>query len=99
MMEIVTIFRYPRVERDIRNFVNYWNPGTWEYVFRDEDYDSEEAWADRDTWDVCCITKLGDDGDVAVPHPYDMYKCDNDADVDIREIALRIATEPGWVRL
>lgn len=86
-----------QIEADVRGGVEFWNPQTREYVFRDEQFDTESEWDERGVHDVCCITRLCDI--VGVPHPYDSYEPSNDDNIDIREVSARIAAEPGWVRL
>ena len=93
MHEVMGLFRAPRVERDIRGGVEFVNVLTGEYVFMDPEYDSEDAWAERGVWDVCCITKLVHK---LVEDRFGMYAPSNDVDVDISEVSMRIATEPGW---
>ena len=98
---VLEYFKSIHVARDIRDYVNWWNERTLEYVFRDEDYDSEDEWRKRDTWDVCCISKLVDgEGDGESKPPFDRYgySPSGDDDVSIPEIALRIVTEDGWKR-
>ena len=83
---IAKLLSSAKIARNIRNYVEYVNRLTGECVFRDVDFDSEDAWTDRGVWDVCCITKLVD-GE---------YNPSNDDDVSIRDVAFRIATEDGW---
>ena len=86
------------IARNIRDGIEYVNKSAREYVFRDHQWDSENEWRERGVWDVCCLTKLVEcDGDGMFGClDYDM---NHDDDVNIPEVALRIATEKGWVRV
>lgn len=99
---VLEYFKSIHVARDIRDYVNWWNENTLEYVFRDEGWDSESEWTKRGVWDVCCLSRLvegGDDGESMPPFDAYSYDPDSDYDVSIPEIALRIATEDGWLRI
>lgn len=97
MCESVTDrFKSMFVASGLRNHDSWWNPLTKEYVFRDEQYDSEDEWRKREVWDVCCLSRLvrAEDGH-GMFGEYD-YCPSNDYDIDIKAVARRIATEPGW---
>lgn len=86
---VAQYFKSIHIARNIRDGIEYRNTNTGECVFRDSQFDSEREWEMRGVWDVCCITKFSGDE----------YDPNNDEDIDIPEVALRIATEKGWVRM
>ena len=96
---VLQYFQSLHVARNIRDYVNYWNELTGEYVFRDEGFDTEEMWRDRGVWDVCCITMLDRPQEGWPENIIDLYRSINDDDIAIPKVALRIATEKGWRRV
>lgn len=94
---VLQFFKSIHIARDIRDGKEFWNPLTKEYVFRDPDWDTEQEWEDRGVWDVCCLDKLKPTEDEPGMFGEWDYDLDGEEDIAIPEVALRIATEKGWL--
>jgi len=81
-MNVSQFFRSIFIRRQIWEGKEFVNDLTNQVVYKDPYWDSESEWEARGVRNVCCLGSCD--------------HCSDDVDVDIDEIALRIACEDDW---